>query len=616
MNDVDALARAEVAGLLPIPSGVRPDWDDVVRRTRLRRRRLSTAVVLAATVGTFAVAAAASPLGAALARTFDDFSAWIRGEPGQPASPAEQQAFQEANARSWAGFAPDAKLRRLLETEVSGTSFTLFGFRSGNLLCLRLVASGGASGTSTHCAPLRSLQRAESPALVVAADEPVGSSGPAGAAGYTADAYTATFGIASDGVRGVVVKADDGTHDALVGGNAFLYLADHPKVGTRVRAVEAVAANGARASLAFQSSPFGMLDLPPPPKGTAQGPTRIEHRVSGGSIGWVERQEPRGDPLSPSLRSQIEDMSSHLLPGVRPVLERVVRPDPADVLRMGILAGASRKGGPVDAICYLVIGPGGIGGTCAPLDRVFPRGPFTLELGGSGTSEYSLLSGLASDDVAALRLFVASGKTINVPLRDNAYLARVSRSEFPIRLVAYDRQGRVIGTQAFRDDGMTSPAPPQARSTVRLLARVAGDHGGTATLHAGDVVDGYRCWTIDFGDGHGGGGCTTWPSKERPLLFLHLDYDGDDLFLTGQVPPPVASVRVTFADGTSTSVRPISGFVVYAIPSQHVADGRVFLGLTAYDASGRELDRRGLSGQGASGRAPRRAVRGRPSGSP
>jgi hypothetical protein len=606
MNGIDALARAEVAALLPIPPGARPDWDDVVRRARFRRRRLSRPAILAAAVAAFAVAAAGSPLGAALVRTLDDFSTWIRGEPGQPASPAEQQAFQEANARSWAGFAPDAKLRRLLETEVSATSFTLFGFRSGDLLCLRLVASGGVSGTSTHCAPVRSLQTVESPALVVAADEPVGSSSkPAGGEGYTADAYTATFGIASDGVRGVVVKADDGTHGALVGGNAFLYIADHPKVGTRVRGVEAVASNGDRAPLAFQSSPFGTLDLPPPPKGKAQGPTRLDRHVSGGSIGWVERQEPRGEPVPPSLRSQIESMSSHMVSGVHPVLERVVRPDPGDVLRMGILAGASRDGGPLDTICYLVIGPGGIGGTCDRIDRLFNRGPFTVGLGGSGPSQYSLLSGLTSDDVAALRVFVASGKTIDVPLRDNAYFARVARGEFPIRLVAYDREGRVIGTQAFRDDGMTSRAPPQARSTVRLVARVAGDHGGTATVSAGDVAGGYRCWTIDFGDGHGGGGCTTWPSKERPLLFLHLDYDRADLFLTGQVPPPVASVRVTFADGTSTSVSPISGFVVYAIPSQHVADGRVFVGLTAYDASGRELDRRGLSSQGASGRMPR-----------
>jgi hypothetical protein len=596
MNDVDALARAEVAALLPIPSGAAPDWDDVVRRARFPRRRLPRAAVLAAAVVAFAVAAAASPLGAALVRTFDDFSAWIRGEPGEPASPAEQQAFQAANARSWDGFAPDAKLRRLLATEVSGTSFTLFGFRSGDLLCLRLVATGGVSGTSTHCAPVRALQAAESPALVVAADEPMVSSKPkpAGAEGYTADEYDATFGIASDGVRGVVVRADDGTHDALVGGNAFLYVADHPKVGTRVRGVEAVAANGDRAPLAFQSSPFGMLDLPPPPKGKALGPTRIERHVSGGSIGWIERREPRGEPLPESLRPRVEDMSSHMPGGGRPVLERVVRPDPGDVLRMGILGETSSDGGPVDTICYLVIGPGGIGGTCDRTDRIFARGPFTLGLGGSGASEYSLLSGLASDDVAALRVFVASGKTIDVPLRDNAYFARVARSEFPIRLVGYDREGRVIGTQSFRDDGMTSSAPPQARSTVRRLARVAGDEGGSATLRAGEVVGGYRCWTIDFGDGHGGGGCTPWPSKERPLLFLHLDYDGGDAFLTGQVPPSVASVRVTFADHTGTSVAPISGFVVYAIPSAHVVDGRVFVGLAAYDASGRELDRRGL----------------------
>jgi hypothetical protein len=261
---------------------------------------------------------------------------------------------------------------------------------------------------------------------------------------------------------------------------------------------------------------------------------------------------------------------------------------------MGILAGASSDGGPLDTVCYLVIGPGGIGGTCDHMDRLFARGPFTLALGGSGTSEYSTLSGLASDDVAALRVFVASGKRIDVPLADNAYFARVARSEFPIRLVAFDRQGRVIGMQTFRDDGMTSPAPPQARSSVRRLARVVGDQGGTATLRAGEAVGGYRCWTIDFGDGHGGGGCTPWPSKERPLLYLHFDHDGGNAFLIGQVPPSVASIRVTFADGAGTSVRPISGFVVYPIPSEHVVEGRVFVALTAYDASGRELDRSSL----------------------
>lgn len=593
MNKLDALARAEVAALLPVPAGVAPDWDDVVERAGGRpARRFRVAVVLA-TVVAAVVTAAASPLGATVARTFDDFSAWLRGEPGTPASSGEQQEFQAANERSWAGFAPDAKLRRLIQTEASGTSFTLFGFRSGDLLCLRLVASGGASATSTHCAPVRSLQTAEAPALVVATDEPVGSAGPSGPEGYTGDAYTATFGIASDGVRGVVVKADDGTHDALVGGNAFLYVADHPKVGTRVRAVIAVAANGDRAALAFQSSPFGTFDLPAPPKGAFHGPARIERHVSGGSIGWIERREPRGEPLPPSLRDRIGEMGGRMLDGARPVLARVVRPDPGDVLRMAIVA-ASSDGTAVDRICDFVLGPGGIGGTCERPDQLFARDPFTLSLGGSGPSEYSLLSGLASDDVAALRVFLASGKTIDVPLRDNAYFARVSRSEFPIRLVAYDREERVIGIESFRDDGMTSPAPPRARATVRRLAHVVGDHGGTATLRAGEAVGGYRCWEIDFGDGHGGGGCTPWPSKERPLLYLHFDYDGGDVFLIGQVPPAVDAVRVTFTDGTTATLRPTSGFVVYPVPSEHVAGGRVFVELRAFDASGRELDRSGL----------------------
>ena len=40
----------------------------------------------------------ATPLGAAIGRGLADFSAWLTGEPGTPASESEQREFEAANA--------------------------------------------------------------------------------------------------------------------------------------------------------------------------------------------------------------------------------------------------------------------------------------------------------------------------------------------------------------------------------------------------------------------------------------------------------------------------------------------------------------------------------------
>ena len=131
------------------------------------------ALALAAAIA-IAVACVATPLGAAIGRSFDGFSNWITGSPGTPASPQAQQAFEEANARSWSAFPPGTQLRQLIQTQLAGSTFTLYGFRSGDTLCLRLVAAGPIAGANESCAPLQALQSTAEPALVVASDEPFG----------------------------------------------------------------------------------------------------------------------------------------------------------------------------------------------------------------------------------------------------------------------------------------------------------------------------------------------------------------------------------------------------------------------------------------------------------
>ena len=113
-----------------------------------------------------------------------------------------------------------------------------------------------------------------------------------------------------------------------------------------------------------------------------------------------------------------------------------------------------------------------------PIAKLFERDPFTISRGGSGSSQYTTIDGLVSDAVHDLKVFLASGDVIDMPLRDNAYRADVARSGYPIRVVAYDAQGRVIGIQTFASDGMTNPAPPEARTSVRELMRVTADGSG------------------------------------------------------------------------------------------------------------------------------------------
>ena len=608
MIDVESLIVSELDRLLPLPDGRRADWQDVLRRSGLSRRRSTRerplAVLAFAVVAAAAVVAVTTPVGAAIAHTFGGFSAWISGEPGTPASPAQEQAFQQASKRSWSAFAPGTQLRRLIQTSASGTTYTLFGFRSGDALCLRLLATGAVPATSTHCAPLHTLQTGKKPALVVAADEPLGSTNlPPNNQGYVPEAASASFGIVSDGVSQVVLHADDGTHDALVASNAFLYVADHPKLGVRVRGVDAIAANGAKVALPFQSSPFGTVDLPQPPKGTPKGPTHVDRQVSGGTVGWVDRREARGEAMPAALHTEV----AALVHGGRLLFGRLIQPDPKDFLRVGVIviSHTSPAAGSKETLCMLLTGQNALGGGCSPLKRFFLRSPVSVSISGNGSSQFSILSGLASDTVAQIKLFAASGATINVPLKNNVFVVRISRDAYPIRIVGYDNQHNVIEIQTFQSDGMTNPAPAKARTSIRERFRVSAADGTTAIVTAGDPAGGYRCWSISYGNGGAqGGGCTQWPltdamTRGNPLLLIAPTTVGKDVFLGGQIPDGVASVTITYPDGTTETAQTKDGFIAYPIPAAKLASGSTVIALRGYDTSGKQIAQRGLRIKGA-----------------
>ena len=109
----------------------RSDWQDVLRRAGLiKPRQKRRIVLLAAAVVVLLTLALATPLGGAIRRSVSDFSDWLAGTPGTPVSAEEQQAFDEANEKSWASFPGSPQLRRLDRTEVDGVAYDLLGFRS------------------------------------------------------------------------------------------------------------------------------------------------------------------------------------------------------------------------------------------------------------------------------------------------------------------------------------------------------------------------------------------------------------------------------------------------------------------------------------------------------
>jgi hypothetical protein len=249
---------------------------------------------------------------------------------------------------------------------------------------------------------------------------------------------------------------------------------------------------------------------------------------------------------------------------------------------------------PEAGICFGIVQGTGIGSTCVPLSRAFAHDPLWLTIGGSGMSQFSVLAGAASDDVARIAAYLGNGEVVPVALRDNVFLARIGRGAYPLRIVAYDDRGLVIEVKDFASDGMTSPAPAAARTSIRTRLHIRGDLGATAMLRAGDAAGGYRCWSISFENGAQEGGCTPWPIKDPPLLLLNAQHSGGDYFLAGQVPASVAKVQVRFSDGVSKIIDPTDGFALMAIPAAEAVGDSFFVELRAYDRNGVEIAKRGL----------------------
>jgi hypothetical protein len=161
----------------------------------------------------------------------------------------------------------------------------------------------------------------------------------------------------------------------------------------------------------------------------------VERRVDGGTIGWLippprrpasDRHRPQG--VRPDRAARRLRPSRHSRPRRLPY-------------RIAITLNTSPHGTKPIGVCTWQLGAGGAAGGCQRLQGLFASAPITSGLGGGGSSEYSTLAGLASNDVARITAYLSNGQTEPVALNDNAYLAELPRSALPARLVAYNSQG-------------------------------------------------------------------------------------------------------------------------------------------------------------------------------
>jgi hypothetical protein len=467
MIDVETVIRGQLSKLDPLPATLSGDWDNVLARVqwpaqtrrerlRLQPRRLALVFVLAATL--FTITSVATPLGATIEHGFEGFSNWISGSPGTPVSPGAQQKFERQNEHTWNGygFPKGTQLRELLRTEVAGMIFTLRGFRSGDSLCLHLSVRGVAGGEVPTCVPISALRQVKAPAFVISADNGFGAIGEPSR--DMRNLASATFGIASDAVKDVIVSTDDGVGHALVGSGAFLYVADHPSLGMRVRSVRAITADGSTVKLPFSVTPFEVNDpLYDTPTGRpVRGPRGIERKVRGGTIGWLERHEKRGMAIPPDSRPERDIRYTF----AATVFAREIQPDPASTTRFVLALGKAKGTAPLpppvsfrargrEIIClgYYVIDAGGFN-SCSYASEVFARGP----IGGYTTfrDQFSQLYGFVSDDVHELDLYLTNGTIQKLKITNNIYATTLLQTLFPIRIVARDRKGSIIDNRVIQ----------------------------------------------------------------------------------------------------------------------------------------------------------------------
>jgi hypothetical protein len=603
MTDLDLLVLEALEEDVPFRRDAQPDWPDVLGRAsgglaaiddaparepggvgslHRRPRWLRPAVALAAAALAATVIALVTPVGGAITRGLGGFSDWLTGAPGQPAPTAEQRRFDAVAARGWAAFPERPELRELIRLDVGSANYVLYGFRSGNAVCLRLSVSGlRRAGPVLACAARSELERSRELVIPVKANVGLGSVGDPPRAAQA----LVSFGFVAASVRRVELGAGPNARSrATVANAAFLHVLDRPGRGESMRTGIAVRRDGRlqrfRLAVYRSDEESGASRLQP------RGPAKVERTVTGGTVGWFERREPRGEPLDPGLRRQLSRG-----PRIRiGSFARVIRPDSADFLRLVV---AERAGHP-EEICTFLLTRGGIGGSCTPIRHAFSRGPMLPSWGFSGAGQqFWTFQGITTDVVTRVEVFLATGeRRPPLPFRDNVVLGRIPAVKMPARVVAYDRTGRVVSVWTIRGPAQRGPRP---KGSWEAVARVDAQPGPRAVLSKASSTVGGTCLRLELVGRSTSLSC--YPKRFRSPVELQVQNTRLATFVYGRVQSDVDSVELRYRDGAAETVKPIDGFLLHAVPAKQARDGhRVTLAI-ARDAEGTERGRQPLAGR-------------------
>jgi hypothetical protein len=114
----------------------------------------------------------------------------------------------------------------------------------------------------------------------------------------------------------------------------------------------------------------------------------------------------------------------------------------------------------------------------------------------------------------------------------------------------------------------SSPLPPRGRPA--LIKSVRTPSGGYIALYTGPSSTGGTCtyikWQESKTQGGIGEGCAPMAASSRKSQLFLESMGNPGFMVTGRAPTGTTTVVLHYADGTTTTTRPVRGYIVYAIP--------------------------------------------------
>jgi hypothetical protein len=183
-------------------------------------------------------------------------------------------------------------------------------------------------------------------------------------------------------------------------------------------------------------------------------------------------------------------------------------------------------------------------------------------------------------------------------LHDNGYITSAVKADYPLRLVAYDSEGRVIGVKTVQGHSRRGPNGPQPVPNARWHTLVRANGGEVFITPS---TNGGTCYAIRVGTMTSGPSCQRAPAA--PELQIGYAWNRSNAEITGRAGSAVARIVVKLRNGQTLTLAPIKGYILAALPLPNAAapNTNPVRSITAFAADGRVLTPPSVSLTGGSG---------------